>query len=89
MVLGIIWGNGVQILTYYLAFMLVDAFVASMAFVFEKEDLRKILWLIPQRLVYRQLMYYILFKSLKRALKGEIQHWGTLKRTGNVEEVVA
>lgn len=89
MILGIIWGNGIQIFTYYLAFMLVDAFVASMAFVFEKEDMRKILWLIPQRLVYRQLMYYILFKSLKRALKGEIQHWGTLKRTGNVEEVVA
>ena len=89
MILGIIWGNGVQILTYYLAFMLVDAVVASMAFIFEKEDLRKILWLIPQRLVYRQLMYYILFKSLKKALKGEIQHWGTLKRTGNVEEVIA
>jgi len=89
MLLGIIWGNGEQILAYYLAFMLVDALVASMAFIFEKEDLRKILWLIPQRLVYRQLMYYILFKSLARALKGEIQHWGTLKRTGNVSEVVS
>ena len=89
MILGILWGNGSQIFGYYLLFMFVDAFVASMAFIFEKEDLRKIAWLIPQRFVYRQLMYYILFKSLRRALKGEIQHWGTLKRTGNVGELVS
>ncbi|MGS0749275.1 hypothetical protein [Halpernia sp. GG3] len=42
--------------------------------------------MIPQRLVYRQLMYYILFKSIRKALKGEIQNWGVLKRTGNVKE---
>ncbi len=89
MILGVIWGNGLQILVYYLVFMLVDSMVAALAFIFEKEDLRKIAWLIPQRLVYRQLMYYILFKSLRRALKGEIQHWGTIKRTGNVEELVS
>jgi len=87
MILGILWGNGAQIVTYYILFMLVDALVASMAFIFEKESLWRIAWLIPQRLVYRQLMYYILFKSLIRAFKGEIQHWGTLKRTGNVEQL--
>jgi len=89
MILGVLWGNGIQILSYYLAFMLIDAGVSVIAFIFEKERMWKILWLIPQRLVYRQLMYYILFKSIRKALKGELQTWGTLKRTGNVKEVMA
>jgi len=44
-------------------------------------------WLIPQRFVYRQLMYVILFKALRRAIKGESQSWGVLTRTGNVATV--
>ena len=43
--------------------------------------------MIPQRLVYRQLMYYIVLKSFGKALKGELQGWGVLKRTGNVKQV--
>jgi hypothetical protein len=30
-------------------------------------------------------MYYILFKSIRKALKGELGTWGVLKRTGNVK----
>ena len=30
-------------------------------------------------------MYYVLFKSYLKAIKGELQTWGVLKRTGNVE----
>ena len=43
----------------------------------------------PQRLIYRQLMYYIIIKSFNSAIKGELQGWGALKRTGNVKKVVA
>lgn len=72
---------------YYLVFMLVDVLVSVIAFVFEKEKLSKLLWLIPQRFVYRQIMYVILFKAIKKAIKGESQGWGILKRTGNVQSV--
>jgi cellulose synthase/poly-beta-1,6-N-acetylglucosamine synthase-like glycosyltransferase len=74
---------------YYLVFMLVDVLVSVIAFVFEKEKLSKLLWLIPQRFVYRQIMYVILFKAIKKAIKGESQGWGILKRTGNVQSVQA
>ncbi|WP_260394278.1 hypothetical protein [Elizabethkingia anophelis] len=47
----------------------------------------KIIWLIPQRIIYRWLMLIILFKSLRKALKGELQSWGVLKRTGNVKDI--
>ncbi len=76
-----------KIWIYYLVFMLVDILVSVIAFSFEKEKLSKLVWLIPQRFVYRQLMYFILFKSLSKAIKGESQGWGVLKRTGNVKEL--
>ncbi len=76
-----------HILIYYLIFTLVDIAGAALAFAFEKEDYKKLIWMIPQRLVYRQLMYYIIIKSFSRAIKGELQGWGVLKRTGNVKEL--
>jgi peptidoglycan-N-acetylglucosamine deacetylase len=84
---GIIPASLGHIVFYYFIFTLVDAAGAALAFAFEKEDYKKLIWLIPQRLVYRQLMYYILIKSFVKAIKGELQGWGVLKRTGNVKEV--
>ena len=81
---GIIPASLGHIVFYYLIFTLVDVAGAALAFAFEKEDYKKLIWLIPQRLIYRQLMYYILIKSFNRAIKGELQGWGVLKRTGNV-----
>ncbi|MEP6727093.1 MAG: polysaccharide deacetylase family protein [Bacteroidota bacterium] len=89
MIIGIWGGNGEKILVYYFLFMLVDAAVSIIAFSYEKEKLSKLIWLIPQRFAYRWLMYYILFKSYRKAIKGELQHWGVLKRTGNVKDVEA
>jgi len=79
--------GAVQIIWYYLIFTLIDIAGAAIAFAFEKEDYRKLWWMIPQRFIYRQLMYYILIKSLRRAMKGELQDWGKLKRTGNVKQM--
>lgn len=81
--------NVMHILFYYLLFTFVDMVGAVIAFAFEKENMKKLLWVFPQRLVYRQMMYFILIKSIKRALKGEIQHWGSLIRTGNVKDKTA
>lgn len=85
--LGIIPASIGHILFYYLVFTLVDVAGAALAFAFEKEDYKKLVWMIPQRLVYRQLMYYIIIKSFNSAIKGELQGWGVLKRTGNVKQV--
>lgn len=86
--MGIIQGDPFHIILYYCIFTLVDMAGAAVAFSFEKEKLGKLLWMIPQRFVYRQLMYYILIKSIAKALKGELQSWGSLHRTGNVKEPV-
>jgi cellulose synthase/poly-beta-1,6-N-acetylglucosamine synthase-like glycosyltransferase/spore germination protein YaaH/peptidoglycan/xylan/chitin deacetylase (PgdA/CDA1 family) len=85
MLVGLLTGNASKIAGYYIVFMLVDAAVAILAFSFERERIIKLLWLIPQRLIWRWLMWFVLFKAVRRAFKGELQHWGVLKRTGNVK----
>jgi cellulose synthase/poly-beta-1,6-N-acetylglucosamine synthase-like glycosyltransferase len=84
MIIGLLTGNAGKIVESYAVFMVVDAAVAVLAFVFGRENPLKLLWLIPQRLIYRWLMLYVLFKAIRRAIKGELQSWGVLKRTGNV-----
>ncbi|MEJ0103342.1 MAG: glycosyltransferase [Bacteroidota bacterium] len=73
-----------KILLFYVLFLLVDVAVSVLAFVFEREKIHKLIWLVPQRFVYRQLMYVVLFRSIRKAIKGEGQGWGIMKRTGNV-----
>ncbi|PWT77074.1 MAG: glycosyl transferase family 2 [Bacteroidetes bacterium] len=89
MIVGLISGNVARIGTYYLIFMLVDVAVAILAFSFEKERKWALIWLIPQRLIWRWLMWGVLFKAGRRAIKGELQNWGVLKRTGNVKDILS
>lgn len=84
---GIVVASIPHIILYYFIFTLVDIAGAALAFAYEKESAVKLIWMLPQRLVYRQLMYYILLKSFNKAIKGEMQAWGALKRTGTVKEV--
>jgi cellulose synthase/poly-beta-1,6-N-acetylglucosamine synthase-like glycosyltransferase/peptidoglycan/xylan/chitin deacetylase (PgdA/CDA1 family)/spore germination protein YaaH len=74
-----------KMLFYYIAFVFIDFIVGIIAFRMEKEDYKKLIYIIPQRFMWRQLMYYVLFKSIRKALKGELSGWGVLKRTGNVK----
>lgn len=75
-----------QVFFYYCMFILVDLIFAGIAFRMEKESLKKLVYIIPQRFYWRQLMYLVLFRSVRKALKGELEGWGALKRTGNVKE---
>jgi cellulose synthase/poly-beta-1,6-N-acetylglucosamine synthase-like glycosyltransferase/spore germination protein YaaH/peptidoglycan/xylan/chitin deacetylase (PgdA/CDA1 family) len=74
-----------QTLMYYLLFSVVDFIVSIFAFRLEKESLRDIWLLIPQRIIYRQFIYYVLIKSIVSAITGGLVKWGTLKRTGTVK----
>ncbi|RXK80781.1 polysaccharide deacetylase family protein [Filimonas effusa] len=86
MLIGVFTGNASRIGKYYLLFMVVDAAIALFAFALEKQKPWQLVWLIPQRLIYRWLMLVVLFRSFRRAVKGELQSWGVLKRTGNVTD---
>ena len=84
MIFGLLGDKPEKILIYYVAFVMIDFLVAIIAFRMERESYKKLIYIIPQRFIWRQLMYYILFKAIRKALKGELSGWGVLKRTGNV-----
>ncbi|MCJ8210750.1 glycosyltransferase [Mucilaginibacter sp. RS28] len=84
MIIGLFSDKPWKILGYYLAFIVVDFIVSVVAFRMEREDYKKLVYIIPQRFIWRQLMYYVLFKAIRKAVKGELSGWGALKRTGNV-----
>ena len=84
MIYSLCTGQGGPVVAYYFAFLAVDAAAASLSFSFEHERQNRLWWLLPQRLAYRQLMYVVLVRSVLRAVKGELQSWGVLQRTGNV-----
>ena len=77
-------------LFYYAVFIAVDLMTAVVAFLFEKrENWRLLWWLALQRFGYRQLLYYVLAKSVMNAAKGHFVGWGKLDRkaTVNLESV--
>lgn len=87
MIVGLFTDSRAKIGKYYLVFLLIDTLIGGLAFFFEKEKPWKLFWLIPQRIIYRWLMMIVLFRSYRRAIKGELQSWGVLKRTGNVKDI--
>jgi len=72
-------------LFYYALFITVDVATAVVAFLFEKRENWGLLWwLVLQRFGYRQLLYYVLVKSVTNAAKGHFVGWGKLERKATV-----
>jgi cellulose synthase/poly-beta-1,6-N-acetylglucosamine synthase-like glycosyltransferase len=77
--------NVQKIAIYYCIFMVVDLLAATVGFVMEKrEDWSLLWWLMLQRFGYRQLMYYVVIRSIFAALRGPFVGWGKLERAGTV-----
>ena len=75
-----------QVLFYYALFLAVDWCAACFAFVLErKERWRLLWWLFLQRFCYRQVMYYVMVKSVATAIRGAVVDWGKLERKATVE----
>ncbi|TXH04975.1 MAG: glycosyltransferase [Nevskiaceae bacterium] len=72
-------------LIYFAAFMALDVAVVAVAFAMEKREEWGLLPLIAaQRFGYRQLLYYVVVKSLFSATGGTRVGWGKLERKGSV-----
>jgi hypothetical protein len=73
-------------LAYWLIFTAIDLLSAIVAFALERREKWSLLWLlIPQRIGYRQVMYYVVLKAITQALRGPLVGWGKLQRTGRVQ----
>jgi cellulose synthase/poly-beta-1,6-N-acetylglucosamine synthase-like glycosyltransferase len=71
---------------YYIIFITVDLLAAMVGFLMDRrEDWRLLFWLPLQRFGYRQLMYYVVLRSISNAIRGSFVGWGKLERQGTVK----
>ncbi len=77
-------GNWPVVLGYCLAFFCVELVLGLLAYWLEGENPKDLLLLFPQRLFYRQLMHYVLLRSLLYAARGRLVSWGKLERKATV-----
>jgi len=74
-----------RVMFYYALFLAADWLAAAFAFLLERRERRGLLWwLFLQRFCYRQVMYYVMVKSVFTALKGVVVGWGKLERKATV-----
>jgi cellulose synthase/poly-beta-1,6-N-acetylglucosamine synthase-like glycosyltransferase len=70
---------------YYAVFVAVDLMAAVFGFLMERREQWSLLWwLMLQRFGYRQIMYYVVVRSITTALRGVVVGWGKLERAGTV-----
>ena len=75
-----------QVLFYYALFLAVDWLAAAFAFALERRERWRLLWwLFLQRFGYRQVMYYVMIKSVAAAARGALIGWGKLERKATAE----
>lgn len=75
-----------EVLFYYALFLAADWIGAFAAFLMEKAEQKKLLWwLFIQRFGYRQVMYWVMLKSVYTAIRGALVGWGKLERKATVE----
>jgi cellulose synthase/poly-beta-1,6-N-acetylglucosamine synthase-like glycosyltransferase/peptidoglycan/xylan/chitin deacetylase (PgdA/CDA1 family)/spore germination protein YaaH len=75
-----------QVLLYYALFLAIDWVSACFAFLLERRERWSLLWwLFLQRFCYRQVMYYVMIKSVTMAIRGPVVGWGKLERKATAE----
>jgi cellulose synthase/poly-beta-1,6-N-acetylglucosamine synthase-like glycosyltransferase/peptidoglycan/xylan/chitin deacetylase (PgdA/CDA1 family)/spore germination protein YaaH len=80
--------NLTAVMFYYGLFLVVDLLGAAFAFGLEKREQSSLLWRLPiQRFGYRQVIYYVMVKSVLTAIRGSIVGWGKLERKATVSSV--
>ncbi len=79
-------GNWHVVLAYYLGFFCVELLTGLLAYQLEGESPRDLQLLFFQRVFYRQLMNYVLLKTVLFALRGRLVGWGKLERKASVPQ---
>jgi cellulose synthase/poly-beta-1,6-N-acetylglucosamine synthase-like glycosyltransferase/peptidoglycan/xylan/chitin deacetylase (PgdA/CDA1 family)/spore germination protein YaaH len=78
--------NLYTVLIYYGVFTAVDLLAALFGFAMERQEKWSLTWwLVLQRFGYRQIMYYVLVRSISTAFRGRFVGWSKLERTGTVK----
>jgi cellulose synthase/poly-beta-1,6-N-acetylglucosamine synthase-like glycosyltransferase/peptidoglycan/xylan/chitin deacetylase (PgdA/CDA1 family)/spore germination protein YaaH len=91
MVWSLFAGNFLDFAKYFLLMFSIEFVAAVIAIRMDKGDPKLLPWMLLQRFVYRQMMYYVILKSVVAAIRGGAVGWGKFERTGTarIEERAA
>ncbi len=81
-VIALITHQNKLVLISFVIYTLADFITSIIALRLDKEKLSNAWIIIPQRILYRQLMYYVIARSFVNVLRGRLVHWGKLERQG-------
>lgn len=84
MIIALFAGNWKIVLLYYFGLFLLELVTAVLAFSLERAPAWDLALLLFQRIYYRQLMYFVLAKSILYAMRGRLVGWGKLERRATV-----
>ena len=87
MIVALFAGNWRIVLVFYLAFFVLELLTGLLAYWLEGEKPWDLALLFFQRIYYRELMYYVVAKSLIYAVRGRVVGWGKLERRATVQGV--
>lgn len=78
-------GDLQHVALFWILFGAIDLTAGLIAFALERrENWRLLVWLVPQRFGYRQVMYYVVIKAVIQALRGPRVGWSSIARSGQV-----
>ncbi|MCU1258483.1 MAG: polysaccharide deacetylase, partial [Bryobacterales bacterium] len=86
MFIALFAGNWHIVLLYYTAFFVVELLTGFLAYALEGVPPWDLTLLFFQRIYFRQLMHYVLLKSLIFAMRGRLVGWGKLERRATVTQ---
>jgi len=86
MIIALFAGNWRLVAAYYFALFGLELLTGVLAYALEAAKPWDLALLFAQRIFYRYLMYYVLFKSVIYALRGRLVGWGKLERTASMSE---
>jgi cellulose synthase/poly-beta-1,6-N-acetylglucosamine synthase-like glycosyltransferase/peptidoglycan/xylan/chitin deacetylase (PgdA/CDA1 family) len=70
---------------FFATFLAMDLLLALVACVMDDEPLWTAWRILPMRIIYRPLLSWVVWRSIIKAAKGALVHWGKLERTASVE----
>jgi len=83
-IFALVMGHATQLLMFYALMVGAECVGAAIALWLDKGKWGLLPWIFFQRFLYRQLMYYVILKSLVAAMRGGAVGWNKFERTGTV-----
>ncbi|SDF12182.1 glycosyltransferase [Limimaricola pyoseonensis] len=82
---GTVQASSMALIGGYALLPLLEVAMAAAAFRFDPSESRRLLLLLPlQRLIYRPILYYCVYRALGRAASGRLAKWGRMQREGSM-----